>query len=363
MPKKETLIWIGHDLKSPFHVWDRLDCQGICLSAAQILSKPGYFNLFNEIGLHAGLQFDGPIFLDSGGFRLQQLGTEEYNVDDIISLYNNIEPEIAATLDVPLNPTESNSNNEKRWEQTLRNTERMSSRVNANTLLVPVIHAYDEKSTRRRLKQLLGVIKHTDFICIGSLVPLLKGSFIGSRFSGALKDSATIQRWDTIAEVITTMRELTPNSKHHVFGAGSISTMSLLIALGINSFDSTGWRLKAAFGAIQLPGLGDRFPRKSLKAVKERKGLTESCRNLLAQCECPICHNKQITNRINSLARSFRSRATHNAHVLTSEIRTLSRNVFNTKGYNQIDSRLIGSPRYHQVLRHLAARNLLLHQS
>ena len=35
--------------------------------------------------------------------------------------------------------------------------------------------------------------------------------------------------------------------------------MHLMFALGVDSLDSIGWRLKAGYGAVQLPGFGDRF--------------------------------------------------------------------------------------------------------
>jgi 7-cyano-7-deazaguanine tRNA-ribosyltransferase len=343
-------VWLGHDLKSPFHVWEHVTgCQGVCLSAAQVLTKPGFNRAFRTDGLREVLAFKGRVFLDSGGFRFQRLAQEEFDASHVLELYQALGPDIGAILDFPFDPTKSNRVNSHRWRRTLRNTQRMRD-AGLNISLAPVIHAYDRTSAAERYRQLLEVFPDPEIICIGSLVPLLKASYIGSRFPANGSLSAGAERWTRIAEVVTTIRELAPKTPLHVFGAGSLSTISMLLLLGIDSVDSTGWRMKAAFGAIQLPGLGDRFTVPSAGASKVRRGLSPLCRDILSKCDCPACDGESLSRRVKKLSSSFTGRAVHNAHVLLSEVRLLGSAMRRNQGGEFVAKRFRTSPRYEAIL-------------
>lgn len=97
---------------------------------------------------------------------------------------------------------------------------------------------------------------------------------------------------------ISIIRKEFPDSFLHVFGVGSVSTMHLMFSLGVDSVDSMSWRMKAAYGAIQLPGIGDRF----ISPKNSRKKLMEE--HLLSKCECPICVNKSLKERKKALDNS-----------------------------------------------------------
>lgn len=345
-------VWLGHDLKSPFHVWEHVTgCQGVCLSAAQVLTKPGFNRDFRTRGLSEVLSFKGRVFLDSGGFRFQRTAQDEFDSSDVLELYRSLGPDVAAILDCPMDPTLPDAVNTQRWRQTLRNTRRMLD-DGGELNLVPVIHAYDGVSASARHAQLREVFPNPSMLCVGSLVPLLRASYIGKRFSSCNEKgaSATIERWAKIAEVITTIRKLEPSRPIHVFGAGSLSTISLLLLLGINSIDSTGWRMKAAFGAIQLPGLGDRFPQPARKSLKTRRGLSSGCLDQLSVCNCPSCGGQSLARRIKCLGGSFHQRAIHNAHVLISEVDILANAMRRGKGAEFVGRRFEATPYYHRVL-------------
>lgn len=347
---KTPFVWLGHDLKSPFHVWNHIqECQGICLSAAQVLTKPGYNQLFRNRGLREVLEFKGPIFLDSGGFRFQRLGQSEFDFTHVLELYRALNPDVGAILDFPLDPTQSDEVNNRRWRRTLANTRRMLAGGDP-ARIVPVIHAYNAKSARARLGQLLEFFPKPSMICVGSLVPLLKASYISSRFAPRENEGGHVHRWGAIADIILTIKSLAPHIPLHVFGAGSLSTISLLLALGVDSVDSTGWRMKAAFGAIQLPGLGDRFPLPATDSLRTRRGLSPACKKLLAECECPSCSGSALASRIRHLSASFNERAVHNAHVLLSEVRGIASAIRRGQGREFVARRLESSPGYRKVL-------------
>ena len=44
----------------------------------------------------------------------------------------------------------------------------------------------------------------------------------------------------------------------HLFGVGGTATLHVAALLGLDSVDSSGWRVRAARGIVQLTGIGDR---------------------------------------------------------------------------------------------------------
>ncbi|MEM3433315.1 MAG: hypothetical protein QXP27_03965 [Candidatus Methanomethyliaceae archaeon] len=131
----------------------------------------------------------------------------------------------------------------------------------------------------------------------------------------------------------------------HVFGVGGTTTMHLMFALGVDSLDSVGWRLKAGYGAIQLPGLGDRFTgthcRKGRTLLLEDEGAKEA----LAECQCPVCREcKTLESRLIALERSFNNRALHNAWVFVNEANAFRHQVETGCVESFISQRLQHSP-------------------
>jgi 7-cyano-7-deazaguanine tRNA-ribosyltransferase len=113
------------------------------------------------------------------------------------------------------------------------------------------------------------------------------------------------------------VRKLLPNKRIHVFGVGSTLTMHLMFYAGADSVDSSGWRTKAAYGAIQLSGIGDRYIT-NLERNKKYKDLTRLDAKSLGNCGCPVC----TTEGTDKLRSSFKARALHNAWVYQKEIET-----------------------------------------
>ena len=75
------------------------------------------------------------------------------------------------------------------------------------------------------------------------------------------------------------------STKHiHVFGIGGTATLHLAAVLGIDSVDSSGWRVRAARGIVQLPGSGDR----SLAELGTWRGRQPDAREWELLVSCPV---------------------------------------------------------------------------
>jgi queuine/archaeosine tRNA-ribosyltransferase len=343
-------IWLGHNLTSQVRVWKQLPhCPGILVNASQFFSHPVILARTAKTGLTDLLNFRGPVFLDSGGFQFQQTGKCRTNASDVLEVYKLLKPDIAAALDVPLNPLASSRDNFKRWRATLDNTAFMI-RCNGNIELAPVIHAYSIEQAENRCAQIRKLIAEPRVICLGSMVPLLRASYIGATFFHAKNtDNRTIQRWKFIARLVLRIRHSYPEAMLHVFGAGSLSTMYLLFLLGVDSVDSVSWRVKAGYGAIQLPGMSDRNLTGLPDSNRVRRGLGREERALLAQCLCPICINEKMYRRLQNL-NSFPARAVHNAFVFISEVKLAREALLQGRLIEFVHDRLKYSPQYRNIL-------------
>jgi tRNA-guanine family transglycosylase len=137
---------------------------------------------------------------------------------------------------------------------------------------------------------------------IGSLVP----SVFTSKGAGGIYN---------VVKVVSAVRKALPEKTIHVFGVGSTLTMHLMFYVGADSVDSSAWRTKAAFGAIQLPETGDRYI--SLrKKHKHYPQLRQEELRILDECKCPACKGEGLEG----LRKSFTMRALHNAWVHQREI-------------------------------------------
>jgi 7-cyano-7-deazaguanine tRNA-ribosyltransferase len=313
-------LWLGHDLKSSIRVWKYLpECPGIMLSAHQIISKQRFRDAASTRGIREELQYNGPIFFDSGGFIFQKKGSLGVSPREILSIYEQLRPDVGAVLDLPLNPLASRSANQSRWRVTLSNTRHMIGHA-VRTEIAPVLHCYDVKSLKHCYRSLDAIVQDPAVLCLGSLVPLLRGSYVGSVYARRGCEQATVRRWRFITQVVSAVRRLYPHSVLHVFGVGSVSTMLLLLLLGVDSIDSVGWRLKAAFGEIQLPGLSNRSLNTSRSESRTRRALSHEDRELIARCCCPVCKTVAESRRESMLCGSYTNRAIHNAFVTVAEV-------------------------------------------
>ena len=91
-----------------------------------------------------------------------------------------------------------------------------------------------------------------------------------------------------VVKVISEVRKQIPDARLHIFGTGGTLTMHLMFYAGADSLDSSAWRTKAAFGAIQMPGMGDRWVTKAIRK-KPYPQLSREERMALENCRCPSC--------------------------------------------------------------------------
>jgi len=331
MKIKTPFLWFTQLLKGYPRPWHFFKIDGLMLNAYEILQNNSADKHLRGKGVHKYMKFNGLIAMDSGGFLFMKKGIVDIAPETILKFYEESKPNFGVVLDYPLSPNLSHEEMRRRLLRTLENTERMvKARQTSNPELIPVIHGYDTNSIRRYVKK-LQEINEFNVYGIGSLVP----SVFNTKGVGGIYN---------VVKIVSFVKTLLPTKIIHVFGIGSTLTMHLMFYAGADSIDSSSWRSKAAFGAIQLPELGDRYitPRKRHKTYPKLK---EEERRILDDCKCPACRKEGLEG----LRNSFTLRALHNAWVYQKEIEK-TRKLIKSGEYEAYVRRVIGKTRFSRAL-------------
>ena len=293
---KKILLWIGEEKRHPIKRDRNFD-----------LVMDSVINYYNDEAPRLPYNA-GKLFLDNGAYTANMQGLT-LDVDRVIFVQETLDPTQTIPLDYPFKAGMSASQMMKLWEKTANNILYWQSSTTL-TGLVPPLHAWDKDSL---IKNLLWLRKHADaeYLALGSVV---NSNF--SNFRGFFGDrQPTRELIDMISLSLESIREHT-DFKVHLMGFGS-SPLMLHIGyyLGIDSTDSSGYRRKAAYGKIILPGTGERYVGNT-SAKFGRLSLSPEELEVLRSCECPVCKLNQ-----DLLWSDWKARAIHNEYVIKQERR------------------------------------------
>jgi 7-cyano-7-deazaguanine tRNA-ribosyltransferase len=337
------MLWFSQLAGKAPEPWKHFQLDGLLLNAYDILQRSKIANKMKESGVHDYLNFHGPVMMDSGGFLFMMKRTMRIRPQMILDLYEATKPNFGVVLDHPLALRLTRTEVRGRQIVTLRNTKSMTSRSkSANPELIPVIHGHTIESVKWFIRR-LNAIGEFRLYGIGSLVP----SVFNARGVGGIHN---------VIRIVSFVRKALPSKKIHVFGVGSAITMHLMFAAGADSLDSSSWRSKAAYGIIQLPGIGDRYitGRAGRTTGKTYLNLSRSEKNMLETCKCPACRREGLTD----LKRSFKMRALHNAWVLQREVEKARRRL-REGTYDDYVDEVVGNSRFSNALKLARSLDLL----
>ncbi|HYY97482.1 MAG TPA: hypothetical protein VE642_02775 [Pyrinomonadaceae bacterium] len=349
---KTPVLWLGHSLKDPAALWDdaRHAPRALLVNAHDFLRRGQVLAAVKSQGVHTHLKYAGPIMMDSGGFMLQSRGELKVCPLQVAELYEEAGVEIGVALDHPLTLSASRGTNGRRWGRSLRNLELMVARV-SSCAFMPVVHGYTLRALLGACIQVRAVFGEPPLVGLGSLVPLIRSSHLGAGFRYRRPDGSRGDHQSFVADAIKLVRDVFPNSFLHVFGVGGINTAFCVFALGADSVDSVAWRLKAAYGAIQLSGLSDRRLTPRTNSQRSRPVLQEVEKSILAKCRCPVCaKHEDVEGRCRELNSSFRARCTHNGWVLDEEMRVFRKALRRREAHRFIAGRMAGAHRFSRII-------------
>jgi tRNA-guanine family transglycosylase len=331
---KLPMLWFSQEVGGIPQPWKHFEIDGVLLNAYEILRKPTVVDRLEKSKVHSYLGFHGPVMIDSGGFLFMMKEAMKVRAETISELYEVCKPNYGVVLDHPLSIGLTASETRRRQLVTLRNTRSMVKRKpGSNPELIPVIHGHTLRSVEWFVRQ-LAKIEDFKTYGIGSLVP----SVFNARGVGGINN---------VIRIVSHVRKLLPGKLIHVFGVGSTITMHLMFASGADSLDSSSWRSKAAFGIIQLPGIGDRYitGRAGKATGKKYLNLSRKEARVLEECHCPACRKLGLPG----LRHSFSMRALHNCWVFQREVEK-TRELSRKNEYLSYVDEVVGKSRFSNAL-------------
>ncbi len=291
----------------------------LMISAVDLVTRPRLRHAIGRVGIRAYLDVSGPIMIDSGGYSIMSGRCKTVAVDDVISIYHDLDADMYAALDVPPGPNDRATLRKQKWRATLTNLDHMLEQFGPERLM-PVIHGRTLGEIVTACREVRQRTCHSRIVALGGMVPFFRGHMSERRFRYRRANGSLAAGEAFVADAIAACRNEFPYAHLHVLGVGSTTTAIAVLGLGAHSVDSLAWRRAAGFGTIFLPGLAERIVSSKPRARQSRPRLGLADRQLLDGCGCPICRGQPtLCDRVNALAQSYVARAVHNVWTLRME--------------------------------------------
>ena len=250
---------------------------------------------------------DVKIYLDNGAFRFSRAGGEVPRTD-YKAFVEKAKPDwYAIPQDYIPTPSMTYYKQNKCLEKTMAVNQEFSYDG-----YVPILHISRCLNKYIRLFNKDKKLRTKPILAIGGIVPNL------------LRASKSIS-YEKMLNSIYKVRKTFANQKLHLFGVGGTATLHVAALLKMDSVDSVGWRVRAARGLVQLPGIGDRSIA-DLGNWKVREPNSQELK-ILEKCQCPACQEHGVEGLKKDRTHGFCNRATHNLWTLLEENRMIQKHL------------------------------------
>jgi queuine/archaeosine tRNA-ribosyltransferase len=310
-----TTLWLGQSVDtSTIHTRHaEFRTVPILTSIGCVIRRPVANGAKFDDGLRQRIGAQSHLMVDSGGFVLMSKPNIRWGPSRVGELYARIDADHLVSLDIPPLRSDCALVRRSKYRRTLRNLEVLTRRFGER--IVPVVHGVGLSEFEANCRRIAAFASSPSVIGIGGLVPTLQRC-------GSVKRTSPDAPHGEIANAIRCVRGYFPKSKVHLFGVGSLHTVLGVVALGVKSVDSIGWRQAAGFGSVYIPGRHRRLLTQREREAPCRPFASDQELEILAGCHCPACREARDSGKCNSevLAAHFLPRAVHNIWVLYSEI-------------------------------------------
>jgi len=304
---------------------------GVMTSIAQIsdfhISKDKLENYYLQKTIPEWFKYKGILFVDSGGFKIltnRGINGKNFQItaqEEVINYQKRFGADIIVPLDYPIAPNLKRRKKMENIRLTIENTIYLLTKKPQKKLTYLAVHGHSKKDFEFFLRSLIeglerenSSLRKIDGIAIGSLVPLKSNYF-------------------RIVEIVQACKQVLADYSLeslplHIFGISS-SLLPILIFLGVDTFDSTSYIYSAINGVYYKENL-------------RRQHITKVRFN---QCNCKVCKNKNLLNRLKQAKKSssrdnMAPLAVHNLIMLHEEIKKL-KEVIKTEDENKLKSFLL----------------------
>lgn len=277
-----------------------------------------------EKGVHGLLDFDGIVMMDSGAYQMWLYGRLEVSNEEIIEFQNKILPDIATFHDVIIPHGASRHETEKGVKETLVNAEVCSEMGDERITWLATVQGagYDDlvRLSAERLREL-----NFDYYAVGSLV-----------------DKTVEWNFEPMVDYSVTALSIIPRSKPvHGWGVGHPAVFSLLVLLGIDTFDSASYALYARDNRLMFPWGTERL--ENLEEIPYTHALLE----------------KYTVKELIELPKEERTKllAIHNLNVIFNEIKAIRQAIRGEYLFEYVQERVRVHPGLHKAFLRLLEKH------
>ncbi|MHA2352192.1 MAG: tRNA guanosine(15) transglycosylase TgtA [Candidatus Thorarchaeota archaeon] len=307
---------------------DDFGFQMVITNSYIIKSHERFRNKALSEGVHALLDFDGPIMTDSGTFQMyfHSLPEEEIDPVEIVEFQRNIGSDIGTILDVFSKPDVARSKVEEDVQKSFERA-KVSIDKKGEMFLAGTVQGGVYPDLRETAAKALGALDF-DVHPIGGVVPFME------RYRYA----------DIVRITLAAKKHLPPDRPVHLFGCGHPMLFAQAALLGCDFFDSASYAKFAESERMLLPS-----------GTVHLKHLTE------LPCSCPIC-SATSADALKSEKKEERELKLmkHNLYVSSAEMRRVRQAISEGKLFELAAYRARGHPTLYEALQVMSEDNLRL---
>lgn len=298
-------VW---DTDSPYYL---SDLKAVMVPYADFHYMPARRRQAMEVGLHAsfGIPSYMSIYLDNGAFRFSR-DEGEVPRQDYEAFVTQAKPNWYA---IPQDYIPTPRMSDVKQLECLQKTMDVNQSYSHDGY-VPILHISRHLDEYLRQFKANERLRSKPIFALGGIVP-------------NLLRTPKAMSYREILDSVRRVRATFADRKLHLFGVGGTATLHVAALLGLDSVDSSGWRVRAARGIVQLTGIGDRAVAE-LGNWKIREPSQEE-RKKLIECQCPACQRYGLDGLKANLIYGFCNRATHNLWTLLEENRMIQKHLKN----------------------------------
>ena len=219
----------------PREMWDKYGIQALITNSYVIWKHEHLKQESLEKGVHKLIDYPGVVMTDSGTFQSYVYGDVEVGIEEIVQFQKEIGVDIATMLDVFTRPDMNEIQVEEAVNETVRRAKISLNAANKTMLNGPI-----QGGTFSHLRMKSSIeMSEFDFAIhpIGGIVPIMEQH----------------QYKDLMKIVLACKTNLNPSRPVHMFGCGHPMLFPMLIATGVDLFDSAAYAIFARDGRLLAP--------------------------------------------------------------------------------------------------------------
>ncbi|HEC93733.1 MAG TPA: tRNA-guanine transglycosylase [Candidatus Atribacteria bacterium] len=313
---KTPLLMFGYRIGDRPKAWLNKDINidSLMLNAYEFVKNNGRSEKVLEQGIHAFLNFNKFVIMDSGGFYFLKSGNIDVQPLQILEYMEKSGCDMGVTLDFPLEYS-NKKENKKRIEITVKNSNKMIEE--SKIPLMTVIHGFSSRQIDYFTEKLN---YDPEIIGLGSQAGLLY--------------PFRINEVKKIIDTAIYVRKKYPNRFFHLLGIGSPRLVPIFFLIGVDSLDAKTWLWKAVRHMIYYRG--------RIVCVKnDGNSWTPSYNGENYHCDCPVCRKYGFSGLIGE--DKWVNRGLHNAWTYQEEIKTIRKKIEEGELSNYVETLLKGT--------------------